>query len=210
MKLFGLTPEQVQQRTNPSNLAPIKPMALSMLFGALSLGIVSTLAYSLWAFRLVRGEALLFSAIAVVYLGLSGLALGRLSIIPGSLSRFMGLFAFSFLLYAIAWCAFWFGLGGQYHADLFGSAAGLLLMALIFHKAFGANAGLIASFSILFAFHTLGYYAGEICYAEVGRRAGRLLWGACHGFGFGAGLGALIHICQSQLLDKILKTNTEN
>lgn len=210
MKLFGLTPEQVQQRTNPSNLAPIKTMGASMLFGASSFGIVSTLAYSLWAFRLVRGEAILFSAIAVVYLGLSGLALGRLSIIPGSLLRFMGLFALSFLLYAIVWCVFWFGLGGQHHADLFGSAVGLLLMALIFHKAFGANAGLVASFSILFAFHTLGYYAGEICSAEVGRRAGRLLWGACHGLGFGAGLGALIHLCQLQLLTNIRKANTGN
>ena len=208
MKLFGLTPEQIQQRTDTTDLRSTKTTASSMFYGALSFAIVSTLAYSLWAFRLVRGEALLFATIAIVYLGLSGLALSRLLIIPRSLFRFMGLFALSFLIYAIAWCLFWFGLGGQYHADLFGSAAGLLGMAWIFHRAFGAPLGLLASFSTLFAFHTLGYYAGEEFCAQVGRRAGRLLWGTCHGLGFGAGLGAVIHLCQSQLLDKVRKTDT--
>ena len=120
MKLFGLTPEQIQQRTDTTDLRSTKTTASSMFYGALSFAIVSTLAYSLWAFRLVRGEALLFATIAIVYLGLSGLALSRLLIIPRSLFRFMGLFALSFLIYAIAWCLFWFGLGGQYHADLFG------------------------------------------------------------------------------------------
>lgn len=208
MKLFGLTPEQIRQSSETSDLGPTKSLTASMLYGTLSFAIVSTLAYSLWAFRLVRGEALLFTAIAVVYLGLSGLALGRLLSIPYSIFRFTALFALSFLLYAIAWCALWFGLGGQYHGDLYGSAAGLLAMAWFFHRAFGATKGLLASFSILFAFHTLGYYAGEVCYAEVGRKAGRLLWGACHGLGFGAGLGALIHSCQSQLLANIRKANT--
>lgn len=208
MKLFGLTPEQIRQSSETSNLGPTKSLTASMFYGTLSFATVSTLAYSIWAFRLVRGEALLFSAIAIVYLGLSGLALSRLLAIPHSIIRFTGLFALSFLLYAIFWCAFWFGLGGQYHADLFGSAVGLLAMAWFFHRAFGATTGILASFSILFAFHTLGYYAGEICYAEVGRRAGRLLWGACHGLGFGAGLGALINSCQSQLLANIRKANT--
>ena len=208
MKIFGLTPDQIQRISDTPDFGPTKTLTASMLYGALSFAIVSTLAYSLWAFRLVRGEALLFTAIAIVYLGLSGLALGRLLAIPHSLLRFMGLFALSFLLYAIAWCAFWFGLGGQYHADLYGSAAGLLAMAWFFHRSFGAFTGLLASFSILFAFHTLGYYAGEVFYAEVGRKAGRLLWGACHGLGFGAGLGALIHSCQSQLLANIRKANT--
>ena len=207
MKLFGLTPDQIQQSSDTVDLGPAKSLASSMLFGALSFAIVSTLAYSLWAFRLVRGEALLFSAIAGVYLGLTGLALGRLLIIPDSLLRFMGLFALSFLIYAITWCAFWFGLGGQYHGDLYGSATGLLAIAWFFHRAFGANTGLLASFSILFAFHTLGYYAGEVYYFEVDGKAGRLLWGACHGLGFGAGLGALIHSCQSQLLANIRKAN---
>jgi len=208
MKLFGLTPDQIQQSSDTVDLGPAKSLASSMLFGALNFAIVSTLANSLWAFRLVRGEALLFSAIASVYLGLPGLALGRLLIIPDSLLRFTGLFSLSFLLYAITWCAFWFGLGGQYHADLYGSAAGLLAMAWFFHRAFGATTGLLASFSILFAFHTLGYYAGEVYYFEVDGKAGRLLWGACHGLGFGAGLGALIHSCQSQLLANIRKANT--
>ena len=104
MKLFGLTPEQIQQRTDTTDLRSTKTTASSMFYGALSFAIVSTLAYSLWAFRLVRGEALLFATIAIVYLGLSGLALSRLLIIPRSLFRFMGLFALSFLIYAIAWC----------------------------------------------------------------------------------------------------------
>ena len=64
MNLFGLTPDQIQQSSDTVDLGPAKSLASSMLFGALSFAIVSTLAYSLWAFRLVRGEALLFSAIA--------------------------------------------------------------------------------------------------------------------------------------------------
>ena len=106
MKLFGLTPEQIRQSSETSDLGPTKSLTASMLYGTLSFAIVSTLAYSLWAFRLVRGEALLFTAIAVVYLGLSGLALGRLLSISYSIFRFTALFALSFLLYAIAWCCY--------------------------------------------------------------------------------------------------------
>jgi hypothetical protein len=46
--------------------------------------------------------------------------------------------------------------------------------------------------------HSAGYYLGEALYATVRGATGRLLWGAAHGIGFGAGLGAALYMVQAQ------------
>ena len=138
----------------------------------------------------------MFASIAVVYLVLSGFSLSGLVYKPRVVLQFCIFFALAFLVYTIFWCLFWFGLKGQYYADLYGSFVGLAVLTWLFMKVFGKNTGFLPFFSVLFTCHTLGYYMGGEGYALVGGPFGRLLWGVGHGLGFGAGLGYLITRCQ--------------
>ena len=189
MKFFRLASDDSHRRPPPS-------LPFAIIYGCLSFGAVSTLAYSIWAFRLVPGTAGLYTTTALVYLGLGGLALSRLVAVPGAARRFTLCFATVFLAYAVGWCVFWFGLRGKYLADLWGAMAGLAAMTWLFQLAFGRRRGFLGMFLVLLALHSAGYYAGEQLYAAVGRANGRLLWGAAHGLGFGAGLGYVLFHCQ--------------
>lgn len=197
MRCFGLTPDQVLARTPAGHLRPGLSLPAAVGYGALAFGIVSVLAYSLWAFRIISHEATLYAAIACVYLGGTGLVLSRLVLGAGAAGRFALLFAAAFLLYAVAWCAFWFGLRGRHLADLWGALAGLALMTWLLRRAFGSGAGFLALFVPLFLLHSLGYYLGDVLHAAVRGSTGRLLWGAAHGVGFGAGLGYVLHRLQA-------------
>lgn len=185
MKIFRLTPDGSGPR-------PLLSLPFAMLYACLAFGAVSTLAYSIWAFRLVPGTAGLYTTTALVYLGLGGLALSRLVAVPGAAWRFTLCFATVFLAYAVCWCAFWFGLRGKYRADLWGAMAGLAAMTWLLQLAFDRRRGFLAMFLVLIALHSAGYYAGEQLYAAVRGTSGRLLWGAAHGLGFGAGLGYVL------------------
>ena len=198
MKFFGFAADATARSAPP--LAEMSPgLPFSMIYGSVSFGAVSALAYSIWAFRLVAGTAALYSTIAAVYLGLAGLALSRLVRGPGAWKRFPLLFATVFLAYAVCWCACWFGLKGKYHADLFGAAAGLAAMTWLLQRAFGMARGFLPLFVGLLALHSVGYYLGGELYAQVRGATGRLLWGASHGLGFGAGLGYVLFRCQAPL-----------
>lgn len=167
-----------------------------MIHGSLSFGTVSVLAYSIWAYRLIPGEVALYACTAAVYIGLAGLALSRIMQPGEARKRFPFLFAVGFLIYAVAWCAFWFGLRGKFNADLWGSAAGLAGMTWFFRHRYGSATAFLPLFAVLFTFHSLGYYLGESLYASIRGTGGRLLWGAAHGVGFGAGLGYVLFHCQ--------------
>ncbi len=168
-----------------------------MPYAAFVYGIVSIIAYSIWAFGIVKGQGPMYTTIALIYFGLSGLSLSRLVTTPGIRMKFCFFFAFAFLAYAVFWCVFWFGLRGRYEADLWGSVVGLLVMAWLFQKAFQKKGGILIAFAVLFTCYTLGYYLGEVGNTIVGGKVGKLLWGAGHGIGFGAGLGFLLHHCQT-------------
>jgi hypothetical protein len=197
MRSFGLTPDQVMKRVpwNQLSLPPLRRTGL--IQGALSFGLVSLGAYSLWAYRLIPHEGALFAAIALVYVGVGGVALGRL--VRGGDFRFPLLFAAGFAAYAALWCAGWFSLGGKHHGDLYGSAAGLAVLTILLRQAFGARGGWIKSFGVLFACHTLGYTLGADAHDVFGGVEGRLAWGVCHGAGFGAGLGYVLADAQAGL-----------
>ena len=170
----------------------------SILHGSVSFAVVSVVAYSIWAYRLVPGTVAMYCAIAAVYIGLSGLALSRLIRVPGAWKRFPVLFALAFLLYAICWCAFWFGLKGKYHADLFGFVAGLAALTWLLRAGFGGRPDFLPLFGVVFTFHAIGYAIGDELHTLAHGAPGRLLWGAAHGLGFGAGLGNLLFECQRQ------------
>jgi hypothetical protein len=163
---------------------------------SVSFGIVSIIAYSLWAFRVISSYALLFPAIAAVYVGLSGFALSRLIAAPELRRPFPLWLALGFLLYATGWCAFWFGLKGKFHADLWGAAVGLAMMTWLLQRALHHRGDFLPVFAVLFACHTFGYTLGDELHVLVRGPAGRLLWGGAHGLGFGAGLGYLIFRAQ--------------
>ena len=180
-----------------------------MIQASVSFAIVSVLAYSIWAFRLIPGTAGLYSTTAAVYIGLAGLALSRLVNSPGAWKRFPFLFAIAFLLYAVCWCAFWFGLRGKFHADLWGAAVGLAAMTWLIRRYFSSSHRFLTLFSVLFAMHTLGYTLGDDLYALVRGTTGRLLWGAAHGFGFGAGLGYVIFHSQRSAGNRVTSEPVE-
>ena len=166
-----------------------------MLYGSAGFCIVSLLAYSIWAFRLVPGTAALYSTTAAVYLGFAGLVLSRL-LHSRDAKRFPFLFAAAFFAYAICWCAFWFGLNGKYHADLWGAAAGLAAMTWLIKAGLKSDQRFLPLFAVLFMCHTLGYTLGSELHALARGTTGRLLWGAAHGLGFGAGLGYVLWHCR--------------
>ena len=207
MRIFGLQPDQVLGRMPAGNRRANAPVSFAISYGAVSFGLVSVLAYSVWAYRLIEGTAAMYSAVAAIYIGLTGVALSRLVIGRGASGRFALLFAVAFLLYAVAWCAFWFGLKGKHHADLWGSVVGLAALTWLLQRAFDKKDDFLALFGVLFAFHTMGYYLGESLYATVRGSTGRLLWGAAHGVGFGAGIGYVVFRCQEPLMIRLRSTH---
>ena len=87
----------------------------SVFWGASGLSTVSLAAYSVWAFlrNPPGGELGLYALIAAVYLGGSGLVLSGLLHGRRRVVRFYAFFLPAFVLYAVAWTAAWFGLGGK-------------------------------------------------------------------------------------------------
>ena len=190
MESFGLTSgKHLHSDQHPGR--PSFTLGTAMVYGGISFCLVSVLAYSIWAFRLVPGTAGLYSATAAVYVGLAGVSLSRL-VHRSDAKRFPLLFAAAFLGYAICWCAFWFGLKGKFHADLWGAAAGLAVMTWLLKARLKSEHGFLPLFAVLFTCHTLGYTLGDELYAVARGTTGRLLWGAAHGLGFGAGLGYVL------------------
>jgi hypothetical protein len=160
------------------------------------------------------GEVGLYVVCAAVFIGLSGAALHRLIIGPGSLWRFYVLFAAAFIPYAAGWMAGWMVLRGH-----LGSITGLLLgtslMGWILVEAFDSRRELWKVVTALFVLNALGYFAGGwleagVAGMDVDRflgfpftrqariRAAMLLWGVCYGLGLGAGLGLAFFFCQSR------------
>jgi hypothetical protein len=191
MSWFGLATPPVAGRRAPGP-------GFAIAYGSVSFGLVSLAAYSLWAYRLVP-NSILYPAIAAVYVGLGGLVLSRLVAAPGAWKKFPLLFALGFLVYAVGWCACWFGLDGKHYADLWGAILGLAGMTWLLQRAFGRREGFALLFIGLFALHSIGYYAGGELYQAVRGSTGRLLWGAAHGIGFGAGLGYVLARLQAAL-----------
>jgi hypothetical protein len=195
MSWLQLTPQAATGGVSGASRS-VPGLATAVIAGGIGFMLVSVAAYSIWAFRLVPGEAAMYAAITVVYLGLGGVALSWLVAVPGAVTRFPPVFALGFLIYAIGWCAFWFGLRGKHYADLWGALVGLAGLTWLWQRAFGVRTGFAWILAGLFALHSVGYYVGGELHAQFRGSTGRLLWGAAHGLGFGAGLGWALHHLQ--------------
>lgn len=183
----------------------------SLLHGSLGFAAVSVVSFSIWAFaggwfRGRGGEPAMYAAIALAFLGLSGLVLGPLA---GGAGRFYRAFLPAFAVYALLWCAAWW-LSPDRAGEWAGAVLGCAAFAWLAPRLLGARGGWVAGAVVFFALHTAGYFAGSAAMYEYwlgGFQAGefegmtraraalygKLSWGLCYGLGFGAGIGLLFH-----------------
>jgi len=157
-------------------------------------------AFSVWAlagkwFHAKSGEAGLFVACLLVFLGASGCVLHRLVRGPRSFFRFYSIFVPAFVAYAVLWCVAWFTLGfgkGEWTASLAGSIAFVAMTAL----RFGNYRGLAVACVVFFCLHSAGYFLGSEFMRWMKGSGGQLGWGLIYGFGFGAGMGYVFYTFQ--------------
>ena len=179
-------------------------MLWDILGGALGFAAVSLLAFSVWAFggKWIRGELALYSAVAGVFVAVSGLFLGPLA---GGLVRFYRSFVPAFLAYAVVWCAAWWGLGGRL-GEWVGAVVGGVAFTVVCLMILGNPRVWFTAAVAFIALHAAGYFAGDWAYFYAKANpvalaeplnltkpqvfaAARLAWGLLYGLGFGAGLG---------------------
>lgn len=174
----------------------------STLLGGLGLGLVSLLAYSIWAFapRAAGSEIGMYALIALVYLAGAGLAMSGLLRGENRLRRFYALFLPAFAGYAVLWSVAWFVIKGR-EGEWTGAAAGTLFFAWVAWRYLGKARGFWIAALVLFVLHTAGYFLGGMwMYGTLERGiegwakpqvavVAKLGWGLFHGLGFGAGIG---------------------
>ena len=214
MSWFQLDPSTLACRARSEGSDARVPSLLgSIARGIFGFTLVSIAGFAPWAIfgrwsAANLGEAGMYAACALIFIGLSGLLLHPLIMGPGSLVRFYQVFAPSFAAYAVAWVVGWLALG-----DPVGSALGLLVgsvaMGGMLAQAFDAGELRWKVVAALFVLNALGYFAGGWIASLVLALAGvplaqhaqamlaKLLWGVSYGIGFGAGLGLAFHLCQT-------------
>jgi len=222
---FQLDPQSIADRVKASGATlKIPSLGASLLRGILGFTIVSVAGFAPWALggswlHRAVGEAGMYAACAIVFIGLSGLLLHRLILGPGSLPRFYKLFGTAFAAYSAAWIAGWMGLHGHL-GSLAGLFAGTAAMGWIFADAFGERKAAPKSIAALFVLNTIGYYVGGWVEGTVAKlphlslagivvekpppiTIAMLLWGVCYGVGLGAGLGLAFHFCQKTVRERL-------
>ena len=170
-----------------------------------------------WFYRTV-GEAGLYVACAIVFIGLSGPLLHKLIMGPGSLSRCYKIFSLAFVPYAVVWTIAWMTLAratGPVTAGIIGGLAGIAIMSLVLSRGFKAPQSLLKVMLALLVANLAGYFIGEWGYNGInalkeGNATGFVLerqtrsilsktaWGLCYGLGFGAGIGYAFYTCQAK------------
>jgi hypothetical protein len=215
--MFGLDPASIVNRVKASG-QPLRVPTLreSLLRGAIGFTVVSLGGFAPWVlagrwFYRNVGEAGLYAACAIVFVGLSGWLLHRLIIGPGSLIRFYQIFSLAFVAYAVLWTIGWMALGGV-AGGIAGLLAGTAAMGAILacgFTAWGASPRIIA---ILFLTNAAGYFIGEWAHhAVVALQTGPALdqstramlakaaWGLFYGVGFGLGIGFAFYAGQAKV-----------
>lgn len=205
MALFQLDPQSIAARVGAAGSATHLPtLSASLVRGIVGFTVVSVAGFSPWPifgrwFHRM-GEVHLYLACTAMFIGMSGVCLHRLIVGPGSLSRFYKLFSIAFIAYAVVWVGFWMWLRGD-EGVVAGLLGGTAAMGAILAFAFDAQRSVVKIIAVLFVLNGLGYFAGGWVEGKLAfdhRHAAMLLWGACYGIGFGAGLGVAFHLCQKR------------
>lgn len=173
-----------------------KPSVRSILMAGLRFSIVGLAGFAPWVFGAGKfhSTATLYTACAIPFFALGGLALypdvrGKLGLIKSYLLFFAGFFTF-----AGAWCLVYLTMHGK-HGEVFGALLGTAALCLVIRSAIGKRSRFLEALGVVFTLFTVGYFIGDWLFYKVIPRSfaswGQLSWGVCFGFGFGAGLGWL-------------------
>lgn len=187
-------------------------MSVSQTVSVILFFLVSILSFSVWAFggALFPNEPLLYAGCAIVFLGLGGAALLPAAGLSGKAAlRFCLSFSIAFLAYAFVWSIAWFSIPNTF-GEVLGSSLGLLAFSSIFIRWNRIRTTLLIATSVLFLFHTAGYYLGGFTYQalqgrgplaldlnlspETIRLLAKLSWGAGYGLGLGWGIAKLLYL----------------
>jgi hypothetical protein len=206
MSWFQLDPPSIVSRVRAASASVHPPsLAASIERGTIGFTLVSIAGFIPWAvfgrtlYRSV-GETGMYLACALVFVVLSGPAMHRLIIGPGSLARFYKVFSPAFALYSVLWIAGWYVQKGHV-GSVIGLIAGTSAMAWVLVTAFDAKGAFLKVTAILFLLNAAGYFIGGVVEAALIREhrlAAMLSWGLFYGLGFGAGLGWAFHAVQRE------------
>ncbi|MDF2376192.1 MAG: hypothetical protein P1U81_08105 [Verrucomicrobiales bacterium] len=187
--------------------------ALSVIF----FFIVSLISFSVWAFAapLFPNEPAMYAGCAIVFLGLGGMALLPACGLSGKAAlQFCLSFAVAYLAYAFIWSITWFSIPTTF-GEVLGSSTGSVAFSAILLRWNRLKISLLVATSVLFLFHTIGYYLGGFAYqaiqgrgplgfelnlsAESIRLLARLSWGAGYGLGVGLGISKILYLSHQSL-----------
>jgi hypothetical protein len=205
MSLFQLDPASLAGRARTAGPSHIPSLGKSLLIGIVGFTVVSVAGFVPWAvfghlWGPVVGESGVYVVCALVFIALSGPALHRLIIGPGSLARFYKVFSLAFVVYSILWIVIWMSLRGH-RGSVWGLLGGTVAMGVVLALAFDAMRRIVAVVAALFLLNAAGYFIGGVCEEALfpyNGLAARLSWGVCYGIGFGAGLGVAFYLCQAE------------
>ncbi|MBL7649519.1 MAG: hypothetical protein JNK74_25360 [Candidatus Hydrogenedentes bacterium] len=222
---YQLDPQSVVGRVQASGLpARVPTLRGSLLRGALGFILVSIAGFAPWAvaggwFYRHMGEAGMYIACALVFMGTAGLLMHRLIIGPGSLIRFYLLFTPAFGVYSVAWIVGWMTLRGHL-GGIVGLLAGTALMGVMIAQAFDARRQTFKVIAALFVLNSAGYFFGGVVEGALLHMEGfpgsdmaqaivaKSSWGVFYGAGLGAGLGWAFYLCQGKTRALLEETNT--
>ncbi|HEX7295195.1 MAG TPA: hypothetical protein VF251_05540 [Pyrinomonadaceae bacterium] len=179
----------------------IPSLSRSILIGALGFCLVSLIVFATVAFaeRWMYANVGLTGAYLVwiaLFILLGGGALGSLVVDRWRLPKFYLLFGAAFFAYAIGWTAAYFTLRGA-AGEWVGSLAASVLMAIVFAIGFGALRSLLRLSAVLFATNSIAYFLGSVLFRVIRPPFGMLSWGVIYGLFLGAGIGAVLNLCQT-------------
>lgn len=174
----------------------------SIAIGAIGFGLASLCVFATVAFAerwMVHNLGLMGAYVAwtVLFIVLAGAVFGSLVDGRWRLPKFYLLFGLAFFAYAAAWVIAYFGLG-RLTGEVVGSIAGSILMAIVFALGFGALRSIVKLSAVLFAANFVGYFLGSALFFYLSPPSGMLLFGAVYGLIFGAGIGAVLYLAQSE------------
>ncbi len=157
-------------------------------FGAVSIVVYGTVAFAgKWLYRNLT-EAGAYSFWAALYLLGAPWLLGRLLVAAPTRRRYGVAFVAGFLAYSVGWVTAYFPLRNK-PGEVLASILGPALFAAVMCAAFRRWPTWVSTTAVLVVGHGLGYFAGDYLNTALGGPVGMVMWGVCHGLGYGAAIG---------------------